>query len=72
MVTFLSTVLLDVDYGLYIGIGVSILVVVIKDQFCLRIVRISKYRDNFADETLVRLNESGAKDEKVRNICYIK
>lgn len=30
--TFLSVVLLDVDWGLFIGLGTSILVVIIRDQ----------------------------------------
>ena len=30
--TFVSTVLLDVDYGLFIGIGVSIFSIIVRDQ----------------------------------------
>ena len=32
MITFLSALILNIDYGLFIGIGISIFMVVIKDQ----------------------------------------
>ena len=54
MISFIGVVLLDVDYGLVIGVGVSIIMVIVKDQF-LKIRPLSEYRvgGGFFDQDLI-------------------
>jgi hypothetical protein len=54
IVTYLSVVLLDVDLGLLIGVLVSIIIVVIKDQF-FQVKTISKYKNIYVDNNFVRI-----------------
>jgi MFS superfamily sulfate permease-like transporter len=52
-----SVVVLDVDIGLYIGLGVSILFVVIKDQlFQTRQLEKYKYSEYFVDADFIQCN----------------
>jgi hypothetical protein len=55
MATFLSVVLLDVDIGLFVGLGVSILLITIKDQN-INIVKMTRFNDKsiYIDENLVK------------------
>ncbi len=53
-VTFLSVVVLDVDYGLVIGVGASVLLVVVKDQrFQLRSLGNYKNTTDYCDQDFV-------------------
>ena len=57
-------ILLDVDYGLVIGIGISIAVVIIRDQ-CFQIRNLISYKDSsFVDKDLI-LNNSDSVTEHV-------
>lgn len=49
---FLGVVLLDVDIGLIIGIVISLLTVIIKDQL-LRLKQLKKYTDVYVDKDYV-------------------
>lgn len=63
IVTYLSVVLLDVDYGLLIGVLVSIIIVVIKDQF-FQVKTISQYKNIYVDNSFVRIpNDSDEPDD---------
>jgi MFS superfamily sulfate permease-like transporter len=54
LVTFLGVVLLDVDYGLYVGIGVSLFIVVVRDQF-FQVRKLTEYTatNEFVNEIFV-------------------
>ncbi|CAF0735662.1 unnamed protein product [Brachionus calyciflorus] len=57
MVTFLSVVVLDVNVGLFIGIGTSILVVIIKDMFSpIKVLVKYKNTSNYVENELVKLD----------------
>ena len=54
LIVFSSVVVLDVDYGLVIGVGISILGIILRDQF-VQIRQLIKYDElgNFVDKNLV-------------------
>ena len=58
----MSVVLLDVDYGLAIGIGVALLMVILRDRY-FQIRNLVQYKEsnNFVDETLTNLNDNQTK-----------
>ena len=53
MATFLSVVFLDVDIGLFVGLGVSVILITIKDQN-IDFVKLAKFDDKsiYVDENL--------------------
>ncbi len=59
IVTFVSVVILDVDFGLLIGVLTSVLIIVVKVQF-VTVKTVVKYKDNkYFDEAFVSIpNES--------------
>ena len=76
--TFLGTVILDVDIGLFIGIGTSILVVIIKDMLS-PIKKMVKYKNtsSYVEKYLVDFEEndettSFATSSFQDNICIYK
>ena len=52
IITFLGVVLLDVDFGLLIGISISIFMVIIRDKF-FQLRNLIEYKSNFFDENLI-------------------
>lgn len=56
MVTFLSTLILNIDYGLFIGIGVSIFMIVINDQSA-PLKSLIQYKNTYVDGNVLKLNE---------------
>ena len=51
LITFVGVVLLDVDYGLVIGMGISILMIIFKDQyFQMRSMLEYRGKGGFVDE----------------------
>ncbi len=77
LVTFLAVVVLDVDYGLYIGVGVSILFVVVKDQnFQFRSLESYNNTTHYCDRDFVSyVNRNPAVNAKIfkaqRSIYYV-
>lgn len=74
-VTFVSVVFMDVDYGLAIGAGISMFLVVIKDQF-FNMRSLAQYDETseYADGNLILKTkpENGVKIFKVqRSIYYV-
>ena len=57
IITFLGVVLLDVDFGLLIGIAISIFMVVIRDKF-FQLRNLFEYKSNFLDENLIINDET--------------
>ena len=60
MNTFMSALILSIDYGLFIGIGISIFMVVIKDQL-LPVRTLVQYKNssNYVDiDSIKNDNES--------------
>ncbi len=57
IITFLGVVLLDVDFGLLIGIAISIFMVVIRDKF-FQLRNLIEYKSNFVDENLIINDET--------------
>lgn len=57
IITFLGVVLLDVDFGLLIGIAISIFMVVIRDKF-FQLRNLFEYKSNFVDENLIINDET--------------
>jgi MFS superfamily sulfate permease-like transporter len=57
IITFLGVVLLDVDFGLLIGIAISIFMVVIRDKF-FQLRNLIDYKSNFVDENLIINDET--------------
>ena len=55
MATFLSVVFLDVDIGLFVGLGVSVILITIKDQN-IDFVKLAKFDDKsiYVDENLFK------------------
>jgi hypothetical protein len=50
--------LLDVDYGLYVGIAVSLFMVVIRDKFFqIRNLKEYSFENNFVDEQFVIVSQ---------------
>jgi hypothetical protein len=50
--------LLDVDYGLYVGIAVSLFMVVIRDKFFqIRNLKEYSFENNFVDEKFVIVSQ---------------
>ncbi|RNA14247.1 solute carrier family 26 member 6-like [Brachionus plicatilis] len=68
LMTFLGTVVLDVDAGLFIGIGTSILVVVFRDMFS-PIKAMVKYKNtsNYVDNELVHSDSSDETESSFRD-----
>jgi hypothetical protein len=60
----MGVVLLDVDIGLVIGLAVSMLLVIIKDQVMFRLRSLTVYQRSkeaspiFVDQALIRINNS--------------
>lgn len=65
--TFLSVVILDVDYGLVIGVGISVGSLIVKDQF-VQIRNLSEYEKSpeYFDSDFVKLTKSNITDKNVR------
>lgn len=64
-ITFMSVVFIDVDYGLIIGVGISIFLIVIKDQlFQLR--NMESYEGRFVDGDFVSNLDSTIRDVNVK------
>lgn len=66
--TFLSVVILDVDYGLFIGLGTSIIMVILRDQMTpLKFIKKSNNQSNFYRENFVLndLPENGVSTRKL-------
>ena len=57
IITFLGVVLLDVDFGLLIGIAISIFMVVIRDKF-FQLRNLFEYKSNFVYENLIINDET--------------
>lgn len=58
MITFLSTLVLNVDYGLFIGIGASVLIIVISDQSAsFKSLIQYKNTSNYVDANLIKIDK---------------
>ena len=65
--TFLSVVILDVDYGLVVGVGISVCSLIVKDQF-FQIRTLAEYEKNkeYFDSDFVKQTKSNLTDRNVK------
>lgn len=76
MITFTSVVFIDVDYGLIIGVAISLLLIVLKDQF-FQLRNMESYDKRFVDGDFVSNLDCTIRDFNVkilkpqRSIYYV-
>ena len=68
MITFVSTLFLNIDYGLFIGIGISIFIVIVKDQL-IPIRTMVQYKNSsyYVDADIIKTED----EQEVINILCL-